>query len=255
MKKLLLTVVTVLTVSSMWAVPGTIKSKKGTVRKGEIRWVVTSKSYEVKFGKAAEMIAEDDVESLEIEKPKNFDALVQSVQGGSGGSAVDGLAKITKDYKRLQWDKVAARYLVEAYLQMKNPQKAYDAARVVIEGDQSAAYKGDLAPAYWQTLLALGQRERLENCLRKAVQEASRPLSAEALIMRGDIILKDGAEKPEAHKKALIDAYLKVALMYNDADCLEPRIKAMERSAASLGAIGMSDQAQNMKANAAALSK
>lgn len=257
MKKLLLSVATVIAVSSAWAVPGIIRSKNGDVKKGDIKWLNSSQSYELKSGNITVTLKKSDVESLEIAKPKNFDNLVKSVQGGAPGSAIDGLTKIVKEYTMLQWDNVASRYLVEAYLQMNNPQKAYSAARVVIEADKdfTPAYSGELAPAYWQTLLALGKKSELENCLRMAVKQGSRPLSAEALLMRGDIILKEGAESPEAHKKALIEAYLKVALMYNDVDCVAQRVKACEKSAVSLNAIGMSSEAQRMKDDAAALSK
>ena len=155
MKKLLLSVATVIAVSSAWAVPGIIRSKNGDVKKGDIKWLNSSQSYELKSGNITVTLKKSDVESLEIAKPKNFDNLVKSVQGGAPGSAIDGLTKIVKEYTMLQWDNVASRYLVEAYLQMNNPQKAYSAARVVIEADKDSApaYSGELAPAYWQTLL------------------------------------------------------------------------------------------------------
>jgi hypothetical protein len=235
MKKLLLSVATVIAVSSAWAVPGIIRSKSGDVKKGDVKWLNSSQSYELKSGNITVTLKKSEVESLEIAKPKNFDNLVKSVEGGAPGSAIDGLTKIVKEYTMLQWDNVASRYLVEAYLQMNNPQKAYSAARVVIEADKDStpAYSGELAPAYWQTLLALGKKTELENCLRMAVKQGSRPLSAEALLMRGDMILKEGGESPEAHKRALIEAYLKVALMYNDVDCVAQRVKACEKSAVS----------------------
>ena len=50
MKKLLLSVATVIAVSSAWAVPGIIRSKNGDVKKGDIKWLNSSQSYELKSG-------------------------------------------------------------------------------------------------------------------------------------------------------------------------------------------------------------
>lgn len=252
MKKLLLTVAATIAVSSAWAVVGVIKSN-GDAKKGDIRWNSRANAYELKAGKISMTYQLENVDGIEIEKPKNFDNLVKAVESGAGASSVKGLSQIVSEYKMLQWDKPAARYLVEAYLQMNQPRKAYEAARVVVDEDRSAAYKGDLAPAYWQALLAINDKLKLENCLNKAVSEGSRPLSAEALMMRGDILVKESGESNEVLRKALIDSYLKVALMYRDAECIEQRRKAMLKSADVFDKLGMADQAQNLRSNAAAL--
>jgi hypothetical protein len=136
---------------------------------------------------------------------------------------------------------------------MKQPQKAFDTARIILDEDITFAYKGEIAPVYWQALLETNRKSLLENCLKRAVAEGSRPLSAEALLMRGDIFLKDNGDGIENCRRALIDSYLKVALMYNDADCVVPRRKAMLKCAAMFEKMGLSDQAQNMRNNAAAL--
>lgn len=252
MKRLLLTAAAVLAVSSVWAVTGIIKSN-GDVKKGDIKWNSRAKAYELKAGKISMTYELAKVDSLDIEKPKNFDNLVKAVESGAGASAVRGLEAIVSEYKMLVWDKTAAKYLVEAYLQMNQPQKAFDAARVVMAEDKTAAYKGDMAPAYWQALLATNRKPQLENCLRLAVSEGSRPMSAEALMMRGDITVKEGTESPQAYRRALVDSYLKVALMYNDTECIEQRRKAMLKCATAFEKIGMSDQAHNMRSNAQAL--
>lgn len=252
MKKILMTAVSVMAISSAWAVVGVIKSN-GDVKKGDIKWNSRAKAYELKAGNISLTYNLDKIDSLEIEKPKNFDNLVKAVISGAGSSSVKGLSQIVADYKMLQWDKPAARYLVEAYLQMNQPRKAFEAAQLVIAEDRTAAYKGDMAPAYWQALLALNDKLRLENCLKKAVEEGSRPLSAEALLMRGDILLKEKGDGVENCRKVLVDSYLLVALMYNDTACIEPRRKAMMKCADIFEKIGYNDQAQNMRNNAAQL--
>jgi tetratricopeptide (TPR) repeat protein len=236
MKRLLLITAVALIGSSSWAAVGTIKSTKGDVKKGEIRWLASSKSYELKSGNAVITLKESDVQSLDVEKPKNLEKL-----------GIDGWKKVIKTYEKLQWDVVAARYLTEAYLNSGRAQDAYDTARIVIASDITAAYKGALAPMYWQSLHKLGKTDQLERCLKKAVEEGDRAMSAEALLMRGDILRDKGGKTPASYKEALVDAYLKVALMYNTPECINQRIEGFEKSAEAFAAMGRATEAQHMR--------
>lgn len=236
MKRLLLITAVALIGSSSWAAVGTIKSTKGDVKKGVIKWVSQSKSYELKMGNVTVTLKEDEVKSLDVEMPKNLEKL-----------GIDGWKKIIKEYEKLQWDVVAARYLTEAYLNSGRVKDAYDAARIVIDRDKTAAYKGDLAPKYWQTLHKLGEADRLERCLKLAVEEGDRKMSAEALLMRGDILRDKGGKTPASYKEALVDAYLKVALMYNTPECINQRIEGFEKSAEAFAAMGRATEAQHMR--------
>ena len=235
---------------------GTIRSN-GDSKRGDIKWNAASKSYSLSLKKGKTVYEAQypiaDVESIEIDKPANLDKLIELVNKGNGASAENDLLAIVKNYKMLQWDKLAARYLVEVYVQSKAYNKAYEFASAIIKTEREAAYKGELAPAYWQILLALNKDSQLENCLSKASMAGDRVSSAEALIMRGDIIVKKGLDSMDANRKALVDGYLKVALMYNDAPCAVVRAKAMNKSAAAFEKIGMLDYANKMRASAKTL--
>ena len=67
--------------------------------------------------------------------------------------------------------------------------------------------------------------------------------------MRGDIILSEG-NTPDLHRKALIDAYLRVALMYTDEPCKAARVEALEKSAQSFEKLGQSMRAEKLRAQA-----
>lgn len=108
MKKILMTAVSVMAISSAWAVVGVIKSN-GDVKKGDIKWNSRAKAYELKAGNISLTYNLDKIDSLEIEKPKNFDNLVKAVISGAGSSSVKGLSQIVADYKMLQWDKQIGR--------------------------------------------------------------------------------------------------------------------------------------------------
>ena len=257
MKKLILTGLVAAAASSAWAIVGTIRTETDA-KKGDIKWQPRSKMYQVavtlKGGGSSNMeYPLDAVVGLDIEKPKNFDRLVELVKNKQGASAIKGLEEIVQTYKMLVWDKPAGRYLVQAYLAADQAKKAYEAARTIISEDPTAAYKGELAPAYWRALRKCNETTKLENCLRMAVSNGDRVSSAEALLMRGEVTVEDGAGSVESHRKALTDAFLKVALMYLDPECKEVRRDAMLKCADSMDKIGMAARAEKMRTTARGL--
>ena len=257
MKKLIMAMAILLAASSVWAIQGTIKTATDT-KKGDIKWQSRAKSYlvTVKTKGGGDVNAEyplDKVEELDIEKPASFDKLVQMVSSGQGVQAIAGLTKIVADYKMLVWDKPAGRYLVEAYLAANNAQKAFDTAQTIIADDKSAAWSGDLAPAYWQALLKLGKQQQLDNCLRKAATSGDRLSSAAALSMRGDMILQAEGDSPDTYRKALTDAYLRVALLYTDEPCKPARKTALLKAAQCFDKLGMASRAEGLRNQAKAL--
>lgn len=254
MNKLAMSAAVALAASSLWAVQGTIYTDKDQ-KSGDIRWQPASKSYAVtvkRQGGAPITVqyALEDVTRLSIPEPAGYEKAVAMVQRGQGGAAVGTLSKIVQEYKMLTWDKLAGRYLVEAYLAANNAQKAYETAQGIIRDDRDAAWSGDLAPAYWQALLKIGKKSQLENCLKRAASAGDRAASAAALVMRGDIILADGGDNLAAYRSALTDAYLRVVLMYGDSACREARRDAMQRAAICFDKLGMAARADAMRTQA-----
>ena len=253
MKRLMILCLAVAATAPLWAIQGTIRTATDS-KKGDIKWQGRSKSYAVSFKKGNTMVSAefplDSVEELEIDKPAGYDKAVENVLKGNGAAAIAVLTTIVKDYKMLQWDKPAGRYLVEAYLASNNAQKALEAAESVIKDDKSAEWKGDLAPAYWQALLRLGKNQKLEGLVKKAAISGDRAASASALVMRGDIILATEGDTPDACKKALTDAYLRVMLMYADEPCREARVQAMQKAAGCFDKLGQASRAEQIRSQA-----
>jgi len=255
MKKLAF-VLALAAVLPLYAIQGTIRTVNGDVKKGEVKWQSRSKKYIVSYKKGNTSVdAEyplDDIEKVDVDKPANFDKLIELVSKDQGAAAIAGLEKIVTDYKMLVWDKPAGRYLALAYISAGQNQKAYDACRAIIDEDKTAAYSGDLAPAYWQTLLKTGKKSALETALKNAKSKGDRVAACAACCMEGDIIMADG-ENAANLKKALTDGYLKAYLMFNDPECAGERQAAAMKVAACLDKLGQAARAEKIRAQAKAL--
>lgn len=248
-KKTLILSLAALAVPELFAIQGTISTEAESFA-GDIKWHAREKKYIVEKGKITKEFKLADVTGVDVAKPAGFDKAVQLVQDGQGASAIGTLTKIVSDYRMLKWDKPAGRYLAMAHLAAGNAQKAYDACQAIVSEDKSAAYSGDLAAAYWQSLLKLGKTEQLEGLLKKASAAGDRQSSAAALVMRGDIIVAGSNDKPDELRRALRDGYLRVVLMYQDASCARERAEACLKAAQCFDKLGQSARAEQLRAQA-----
>ena len=247
MRKTMLMTVAALAATELFAIQGTVSTDVESVS-GDVKWHARDKKYIIEKGKITKEFKLSDVTSLDIPKPAGYDKAVQAVENGQGASAVGVLSKIVADYRMLQWDKPAGRYLALAHLAAGNAQKAYDVCSPIVAEDKSAGYSGDLASAYWQALLKLGKRDELEKMLKKAATSGNRTASAAALVMRGDIIVAASHDSPEELKKALRDGFMRVVLMYQDAECVRERREALQKAAACFDKMGQAARAENLRA-------
>ena len=212
-------------VAALGDAPGSVTNKNGDIQKGMVRWSARDKAYVIAREGVELQVKASEVSELSIDKPAGFDQAVEKVNGKKDvASAIPVLDKIVKSYRHLQWDIVAGRYLAQAYLATGKPDAALQVCQDIIATDSSAAYKGDLAPAYWSSLLALGKTTQLEMALDRAFKTGDRYSSGAAFIVRGDMIMKDGNESPDAARKALTDGYLRVVLLYKD-EKIAPKLR------------------------------
>ena len=249
MRKTMLMTAAALAAAELFAIQGTVSTGAESVT-GDVKWHARDKKYIIQKGKITKEFKLADVTALDIPKPAGYDKAVQSVENGQGASAVGTLTKIVADYRMLQWDKPAGRYLALAHLAAGNAQKAYDVCSPIVAEDKSAGWSGDLAAAYWQALLKLGKRDELEKLLKKAASSGDRQASAAALVMRGDIIVAASHDAPEELKKALRDGYMRVALMYQDQECVRERREALRKAAGCFDKMGQAARAENLRAQA-----
>ena len=254
MKKLLATLALAVSATMSAAaadIIGSITDAQGT-HKGIVRYSMKSKTYFVQTKQGGAMleveIAPADVTSMDIEAPKGWDQAVDRVEKGQAVSVVKYFDAVVKMYNHLQWDLRAARYLADAYLAMGNVDKANEACTAVVRANPEAAYCGEFAPIFWKVLVQLGKKDQLEKLLAKAASSGDRYSSGAALIGRGDLILASG-ESAESIRAALVDGYLRVALMYTDGKIAEQlRPEALAKSAQCFEKINQAGRADQMRA-------
>ena len=229
---------------------GTITDAQGP-HKGIVRYSLKSKTYFVttkQNGAVLEAeIAPADVTEMDIATPAGWDQAVANVEKGRAAASINYFAGIVKQYNHLQWDLRAARYLADAYLASGNADKALESCTAVVRADPETAYKGELAPIFWKVLVKLGKKDQLEKLLVKAATSGDRYSSGAALIGRGDLILA-GGESADSLRAALVDGYLRVALMYTDGKIAEQlRPEALAKSAQCFEKIGQAGRADQMR--------
>ena len=229
---------------------GTITDAQGP-HKGVVRYSLKSKTYFVttkQNGAVMEAeIAPADVTEMDIAEPAGWDQAVANVEKGRAAASINYFAGIVKQYNHLQWDLRAARYLADAYLASGNADKALESCTAVVRADPETAYKGELAPIFWKVLVKLGKKDQLEKLLVKAAASGDRYSSGAALIGRGDLILA-GGESADSLRAALVDGYLRVALMYTDGKIAEQlRPEALAKSAQCFEKIGQAGRADQMR--------
>ena len=154
---------------------------------GEIQWSNRDKGYRVTIampggkGTSTTTISADNVQSLKMDKPAGYDALVKQVEAGKGAQATAGLEKIADAYEHLQYDVMATRWLAVAYLAQGKARDAVSACEKVIRNNPDAAYSGEMAPAYWEALRKTNQTSKLQGLLDKASSTRPSPPATRAL--------------------------------------------------------------------------
>jgi len=199
-------------------VKGAILKKDGGRLTGMVRWLPSSKVYVVTTEKGVALqVPVAQVSGIKVAPPANLEKAVRAVKSGQYGGAIPVLERIMKQYTMLEHDVSAARWLAVAYLKMKNAKKAVEMCEKVIKVNPGAVTAGELTGVYWDALLATGREATLKKQLAKAIESGNRTMAAIAQVKRGDIDMKN-----ERYREALVDGYLRTAVLFQDVKEAQP---------------------------------
>jgi TolA-binding protein len=221
-------------------VSGEIIKKDGQRLRGNISYSASSRSYSVTSGNMTLTVQASDVAKVVVTKPKELDAAISKVKAGQYAVAVNELRAIMAEYKGLGWDNEAARWMLECYLKLKNPGEVERIYDLIKESDPDRELPEYLVRLYWDALIELKKFAKLEKEISLLIGTGSRKLSALACLVRGDIRYKQGKQK-----EALVDGYLRVALLYKDIKELQP--EALKKCVKCFKELGQHSYAEKMR--------
>jgi tetratricopeptide (TPR) repeat protein len=225
-------------------ITGTIINKDDKAISGAIRWKNSQKAYAVAQGNVDIEVPLANVKEVQVPRPKEYDTAVNLIQQGNPSGAVPLLEKVANDYLMLQWDTLATRLLGDAYLKAGEADKALRVCEKIVTADPEKGYLGEMAPIYWQALLKLDRKSKVEDLVTKAIKSGNRESSAFALLMRGDLLAASG-DTQEISKKSLRDGYLRVATLYRDVKTAQP--EALYKAAKCFEKLGQTARSDQMR--------
>ncbi len=227
---------------------GTVFTASGSTR-GKLRWKNSAKEYVVTSDKGAVVTySEDDVTNVDVDRPKTLDANIAKVKAGGAGlaSAITALEALAKEYQHLKYDREATQWLATACVAQGNAAKAIKACETVIRDDETAAYMGPMAVAYWDALIKDGKNKtKLDLLLEKAIASGDTTAAASALVKRGDAVMARGSARANC-EEALRDGYLRVILLYADPSS-EAYPEALSKGAKAFEGMGQSSVASRLR--------
>jgi TolA-binding protein len=216
--------------------------KRGAVTPitGEITWYSASQQYNVNNGSLSLRVDANQVARIDVPRPPELDSAIKMVQARQYAMAKGPLETVAKDYEMLEWDLVAARYLAECYLNMNMARQAITMVDKISRVNPKATQSGELQRLYWDALEKDGQTAKLNSVLGQAIKSGSREVAAVAQIRRADSDRLAGNTK-----KALVDGYLRTALLFRDVKSVQP--EALWKAAESFQQIGQTTYAEKMR--------
>lgn len=250
MKKMLsitlFAMVALVTLPLVAAPTGTLYTLDNKSVTGKITWKNNKKMYVVTNAKGGEVeYPADQVDRVDVERPKELNDAIKNVRAGKAAMAVEPLKKLAKEYSHLTWDRVAVQWLVEAYLAMGKASDAVSACKEIIRRDESAAYTGEMAAAYWKALIKAGNTSELDKLLEKAIASGDQAAAMSALVARGNSIMEKGSGRSNC-EEALRDGYLRVILLYADPNS-DAYAEALYKGAKAFDGMGQGSRANSLR--------
>lgn len=220
-------------------VAGTIYKKKGGKATGNIRYLPSSKMYEITVRNIAVKVPERDVARLNIRKPAEIDKAAALMAKKQYGPAIPLLKRVQKKYQYLQWDEYALRGLAECYFGSGMHAEGIKMVEKAMQFGGST-----LSPAvvmkYWDALIKNKEFAKLERSIEKIVATGSRDVAAVAQNKRGDMLKEKGQLQ-----QAAVDGYLRTVVFYEEQKA--PREEAAYKAMKVFQDLGQATYADKMR--------
>lgn len=229
----------VLTAAASAQVPGTIYRKDGGQATGNIRYLKSSRTYEIQVGQVTVQVPEKDVVRINMQKPKEIDQAAAFMAKKQYSSAIPLLKRVESMYKDLQWDKTALRGLAECYFESG---MASEGIKMVEEAMNSGgeSLSPTIVQKYWDELIKNKDYAKLERSIESVIATGARSVAAVAQIKRGDMLKEKGQLR-----EAAVDGYLRTVVFYQEEK--EAREEAVYKAMKVFQDLGQQTYADKMR--------
>jgi tetratricopeptide (TPR) repeat protein len=229
--------------------PGEIINLEEKKFTGLVRWKSLTRVYIVKSGGGERGVAslelevpEKAVRSLRIKEPAELAQADKLLQANNLPQAIAALDKLAQDYQMMIWDLKATRLLAEAYLRDGKADQAVRACERAFDKRKQLELSGEVAPLYWQALMAAGRSAKLEELLTQAAKSPVPEAQARANVLRGDMLRKQRKDK-----ESLRDGYLRTVVLCRAET--DPAVRLVRAEALYKAAQCLEEQREISRAN------
>lgn len=182
-----------------------------------IKWFETRQEYQVEGADGSIIpVAADEVESLDIAKPAEFDKAARAMAAKQYDVAIPILDDVATRYKRLDWDGKARELLAAAYFAKGDFKTAADKMGELIDNTPKNQLTEAQYVTYWTALMGAQRLAILKKSLSDAITGESKSLAALAVIKRGDLAKSEGRRED-----AVLD-YLRCVILYEEVREAQP---------------------------------
>lgn len=205
-----------------------------------LMWKPASKVYVVKQGNMTREVSPDAIQAMVVAPPAGWDDIMKRVRSSNPITAIEPLKKVMQNYVMLEYDAKAGAVAAQIYLKQGKAQEALNICEKVVQNNKRAAYASEMAPYYWQGLIATGKTTSLPAMLNRAIASGNRSISAAALIARGDLLRSE-----DKNMDALKDGYLRVVFLYSSEKDKHP--EAIYKAFETFNKLGQTTYAERMR--------
>ena len=191
-------------------VQGTIYKKGGGKASGLIRYLPSSKAYEINTGRVTINVPQREVGRLNIKKPAAITKAASLISRKQYGPAIPLLKRVMTQYKYLQWDEYALRGLAECYFGSGMQKEGIRMVEKAMQGTSVVLSPG-VVMKYWDALIKNKEYAKLERSIESIVATGTRDVAAIAQNKRGDMLREKGEMR-----KAVVDGYLRTVVFYEE---------------------------------------
>jgi tetratricopeptide (TPR) repeat protein len=185
-----------------------------TVTGKSIEWREDTRDYLVINEGASMPVPEDQIASMNIDRPAELDQAKKLVSSGQYAQAIPVLDGMIKAYRKLSWDVDAMKLQAQCYVEMNDLKKASEAMdRVFTAGGTMPA---SVQMNYWKALQKTGDIKQLERDLNRTLGTGPSDLVAAAYLIRGNSYLQDG------NQDAALSDFLKIVTLFKGEKAVQP---------------------------------